>query len=117
MREEFPELFATEEGKRLYNMVDEDNHRVFGPSLANAGDYLVGHRFPTTLYGWRLQVAPKQAPLLDAKGRDRARQRGQPDRDLSFAIILLGIVFLLYAADKERRLNALQERVHRQRLP
>jgi len=107
VREEFPALFADEEGKQLYNVVDEDNHRIFGPSLAGAGDYVVGRRFPTTLYMWRLQVAPKQAPLLEAKGRSR-RFNEAGLLGLSFGIILLGIVFLLYAADKERRLNALK---------
>jgi two-component system, OmpR family, phosphate regulon sensor histidine kinase PhoR len=107
IRHELPQLFASDEGKRLYNVVDDTNHRVFGPSLARAGDYLVGHRFPTTLYGWRLQVAPKQAPLLDAKGRSQ-RLNEVALLGTSFAIILLGVAFLIYAADKERRLNALK---------
>ena len=107
VREEFPRLFATDEGKRLTNVVDEHGHRVYGPSLAHAGDYLVGHRFPTTLYGWRLQVAPKQAPLLDAHGR--SRQRTEVGLiGTSFLVILLGISFLLWASNKERKLNALK---------
>jgi two-component system phosphate regulon sensor histidine kinase PhoR len=107
VHEELPQLFATEEGKRLYNVVDDNNHRVFGPSLAGAGDYLVGHRFPTTLYNWRLQVAPKQAPLLDAKGRWRWLNEVALI-GTSFTIVLLGMIFLLYAASKERRLNVLK---------
>ncbi|MFW5877236.1 MAG: sensor histidine kinase [Myxococcota bacterium] len=107
IEQELPELFAAEEGKRLYNVIDDDNRRMFGPSLARAGDYLVGHRFPTTLYGWRLQVAPKQAPLLDAKGKTK-RLNEVGLIGTSFAIVLLGVGFLLYAADKERRLNALK---------
>src|SRR5690606_13668712 len=106
VREVFPTLFVTEEGKRRYNIVDEDNHRIYGPSLSRAGDYLVGRRFPTTLYSWRLQVAPKQAPLLEARRRSgfviEVALIG-----FSFAIILLGIAFLIYAATKESRLNAL----------
>jgi two-component system, OmpR family, phosphate regulon sensor histidine kinase PhoR len=107
IRHELPQLFATEEGKRLYNVLDDNNRRIYGPSLARAGDYLVGHRFPTTLYGWRLQVAPKQAPLLDAKGRSQ-RVNEVALLGTSFVIILLGVAFLIYAADKERRLNALK---------
>ncbi len=107
VREQFPTLFATEEGKLLYNVVDENNRRVYGESLARAGDYLVGRRFPTTLYGWRLQVAPKQAPLLDAQGRSR-RVNEVALIGVAFVIILLGVAFVLYAADKERRLNALK---------
>lgn len=107
VREELPRLFATDEGKRQYNVVDSDNRRVFGPSLANAGDYLVGHRFPTTLYGWRLQVAPKQAPLLERQGRSR-RATDLALIGVAFAVVLLGVFFLFYAANKERRLNDLK---------
>ncbi len=105
--EQFPSLFATEEGKRLYNVVDENNRRVYGESLARAGDYLVGRRFPTTLYQWRLQVAPKQAPLLEAEGRSR-RLNEVALIVMAFLVILMGMGFLLYAADKERRLSALK---------
>jgi len=107
VREQFPTLFATEEGKLLYNVVDENNRRVYGESLARAGDYLVGRRFPTTLYGWRLQIAPKRAPLLDAQGRSR-RVNEVALIGVAFLIILLGVGFVLWAADKERRLNALK---------
>ena len=107
VREQFPTLFATEEGKRVYNVVDGENNRVYGPSLARAGDYLVGRRFPTTLYNWRLQVAPKQAPLLDAQGRTR-RFNEVALIGVAFIVILLGVGFLVYAGEKERRLNALK---------
>ncbi len=107
VEEEFPRLFATEEGKRQYNVVSDDNRRVYGPSLANAGDYLVGHRFPTTLYAWRLQVAPKQAPLLERQGRSR-RATDLALLGIAFLVVLLGVFFLLYAAHKERQLNALK---------
>ncbi len=107
VREELPRLFATDEGKRQYNVVGEDNRRVYGPSLANAGDYLVGHRFPTTLYNWRLQVAPKQAPLLEREGRSR-RVTDLAMLGTSFLVVLLGMAFLVYAANKERRLNELK---------
>jgi two-component system phosphate regulon sensor histidine kinase PhoR len=106
-QEQFPTLFATEEGKRLYNVVDENNRRVYGENLANAGDYLVGRRFPTTLYNWRLQVAPKQAPLLESRGRSR-RLNEVGLIATAFLVLLLGVLFLVYAADKERRLNALK---------
>lgn len=107
IEERFPTLFASEEGKRLYNIVDDQNRRVYGESLTRAGDYLVGRRFPTTLYAWRLQVAPKQAPLLDAQARSRALTEVALI-GMAFLTVLLGMVFLFYAADKERRLNALK---------
>jgi two-component system phosphate regulon sensor histidine kinase PhoR len=107
VRVELPQLFANEEGKQLYNVVDEDNRRIYGPSLARSGDYLVGRRFPTTLYQWRLQVAPKQAPLLEQKNRSR-RFNEVGLIGLSFIIIIAGVIFFVYAAEKERHLNELK---------
>lgn len=107
IRDVFPELFRGESGNQIYNVVDDDNRLVFGPSLVHSGNYVVGRRFPTTLYAWRLQVAPQEAPLLEAQGRTR-RVNQAALIGLSLAIILLGVGFLLYAADKERRLNALK---------
>lgn len=107
IRTVFHDLFRGESGNQIYNVVDDDNRVVFGPSLVHSGDYVVGRRFPTTLYGWRLQVAPQEAPLLQEKGRARSANQAALI-GLSLAIILLGVGFLLYAADKERRLNALK---------
>ena len=107
VRKVFPRLFSSETGKQVYNVENEDNKLVFGRSLARAGDYVVGRRFPSTLYGWRLQVAPREAPLLHSKELTshvyQAALIG-----LSLGIILLGTVFVVFAADKERRLNALK---------
>ena len=107
IRTVFPDLFRSESGKEWHNVVDEDNRRIFGPNLASAGDYVVGLRFPTTLYQWRLQVAPKTAPLLKAKGRTSRVNQGALI-GLSLAVILIGVGFILYAADKERRLARLK---------
>lgn len=107
VRDVFPSLFATEDGESRYNVVDDDNRRIYGPSLSRAGDYLVGRRFPSTLYNWRLQIAPKQAPLLAARRRSGfVTEVGLIG--LSFGIILLGVMFLIYAATKESRLNVLR---------
>lgn len=107
VRDVFPSLFVSEDGERGYNVVDADNHRIYGPSLTRAGDYLVGRRFPTTLYNWRLQIAPKAAPLLEAQRRSGfVTEVGLIG--LSFAIILIGVILLVYAAMKESRLNMLR---------
>jgi two-component system, OmpR family, phosphate regulon sensor histidine kinase PhoR len=107
VRTDLPRLFKSEEAQQHFNVVDEGNRRIFGPSLARAGDYLVGLRFPTTLYGWRLQVAPKQAPEL----AERARTRQFQDAALilgSIIILLAGVSFLFYAVAQERKLNDLK---------
>ncbi|GAB4207246.1 MAG: hypothetical protein OHK0013_24690 [Sandaracinaceae bacterium] len=107
LRDVFPTIFVNEEGKRQYNVVDEDNRRIYGESLSSAGDYLVGRNFPTTLYGWRLQVAPKAAPALRAQRRTRDYSESALIT-LSLAIVLVGVAFLLYAQNKERRLNEMR---------
>jgi len=107
IEEVFPTMFVSDETTPLYNIVDESNQLVFGPDLSEAGVYTVDHRFPTTLYGWRLQVAPRQAALLQAQGR--SRMRGEATLPLvSFVIILLSTIFFFYAAQKERHLNQLK---------
>ena len=78
-----PDVLRNEPGQPSHNVVDEDNRRVFGPSLAELGDYVVGQRFPTTLYRWRLQVAPTTAPLLKEKRHTQPRQPGRADRALA----------------------------------
>lgn len=105
--EVFPSMLVSDETTPLYNVVDENNQPVFGPDLSEAGVYTVDHRFPTTLYGWRFQVAPQEAALLRAQGA--SRMRGEVALPvMAFAIILLSAVFFIYAAEKERRLNQLK---------
>lgn len=107
VREELPRLFANEEARGQFNVVDDDNRRVYGDSLTEAGDYIVGLRFPTTLYRWRMQVAPRDAPLLVQQAREREANKAALIA-LSVVVLLIGVVFLLYATMKERRLNALK---------
>ncbi|MDH5672445.1 MAG: HAMP domain-containing histidine kinase [Myxococcales bacterium] len=107
VREVLPAVVGDEPGQPRHNVLDQDNRRVFGPSLVESGDYVVGKRFPTTLYQWRLQVAPTSAPLLEAKGRS-SRVNQVALIALSLVIIFLAIGFILYAADKERRVANLK---------
>jgi len=107
VNEVFPTMFASDETTPLYDIVDENNQLVFGPDLSEAGVYTVDHRFPETLYKWRLQVAPRQGALLQARGRSRLRSEVALPV-MSFAIILLSAIFFIYAAEKERRLNQLK---------
>lgn len=105
--EVFPTIFVADETTPLYDIVDESNQLIYGPGLPEVGVYTVDHRFPTTLYKWRLRVAPRQVALLQAQGRSVIR--GEVALPLmSFAIILLSAIFFIYAAEKERRLNELK---------
>jgi two-component system phosphate regulon sensor histidine kinase PhoR len=107
VRAEFPRLVGSEEGGAYINVVDEDSHRIFGDNMAQVADYLAGMRFPTTLYRWRLQVAPKDAPLLKEQASRREFNKAAM-LGLSVLVLLLGMVFLLYAIMQERRTNALK---------
>jgi two-component system, OmpR family, phosphate regulon sensor histidine kinase PhoR len=107
VREEFPRLLGNEEGGAYLNVVDEDSHRIFGDSLSQVADYIVGMRFPTTLYRWRMQVAPKDAPMLKEQARRREFNKAGLIA-LSVAVLLLGVGFLLVATLQERRLNVLK---------
>jgi two-component system phosphate regulon sensor histidine kinase PhoR len=107
VRSVFPDVLKNEPGQPTQNVIDQDNRRVFGPSLSEVADYVVGKRFPTTLYTWRLQAAPTTAPLLKEK-RHTSRINQVALISLSLAIIVVAVGFILYAADKERRLANLK---------
>lgn len=106
-RELLPKLFDDPLARGRFNITDENNHLVVGRSLTAAGEFLVSTRFPTTLYKWRLAVAPRQAPELEA----RARRRGVVEGSYvgaSLLVILAGVSFLLFAARQEEQLNTLK---------
>jgi two-component system phosphate regulon sensor histidine kinase PhoR len=106
-RELFPTVLNSEPGQSSMNIVDQDGRRTFGRSLAESGDYVASQRFPTTLYAWRVQVAPTMAPLLSAK-RATSRVNQLALIGLSVLVIFVAVGFILYAADKERRVAELK---------
>ncbi len=106
-REVFPSLFDTPGARRRFNVTDENNRLVYGKALAGAGDFLVTLRFPTTLYKWRLSIAPRYAPELE----DRARHQKRDEAvyvGVSLLVILVGVIILVYAVRKEEKLNGLK---------
>ncbi len=88
------------------NVVDDEGHVVFGPPL-NKSDLLVAVRFPTTLYAWRLQVAPSSGDELTIQAR-RRRLGEMALLALSCVVILTGLVVILLANSQERKLHALR---------
>ena len=107
VREELPAMVGNEEGGAYINVVDEDSHRIFGDNLTQVANYLVGMRFPTTLYRWRLQVAPKDAPLLEQQALQREINKAAL-LGLSVVVLLVGVAFFLIATLQERRLSRLK---------
>ena len=105
--EVFPTMFVSDETTpALQHRRREQPARVWSRPLGSRR--LHGRPpFPDDALRWRLQVAPRQAALLQAQGR--SRMRGEATLPLmSFAIILLSAIFFIYAAEKERRLNQLK---------
>ncbi len=107
VREVFPRFLPENDAEPFYRVVDENDDPIFGPELAGMGPYVIPYRFPTTLSEWSLRVAPRQGALLRSRGRSlRISETALPV--ISFFIVLLGVVFLIYAASKERALSDLK---------
>jgi len=102
-----PKLFDDPLARGRFNITDENNRIVIGRSLTAAGEFLVSTRFPTTLYKWRLAIAPRQAPELEASARRRGVVEGSYV-GASLLVILAGVSFLLFAARQEEQLNTLK---------
>jgi two-component system, OmpR family, phosphate regulon sensor histidine kinase PhoR len=88
------------------NVVDDENRVIFGPPLSKS-DLIVAKRFPTTLYAWRLQVAPTASSELADKAR-RRRLLEMSLLALSCVVVVAGVVALLLATAQERRLAQLR---------
>jgi two-component system, OmpR family, phosphate regulon sensor histidine kinase PhoR len=101
-----PRLFPDAAGASRANIVDEDGRIVFGPPL-RGGEFTVGRPFPTTLYGWRLQVALTSAQELGARV-ERRRVLEMVMVALSCVVVFAGIAVVIVAAERERRLSALK---------
>lgn len=88
------------------NVLDEEGRPVSGPPL-RAGAFSVSVQFPTTLYNWRVQVTPTSAEAI-AERVERRRKLEVSMVGLSGLVVLLGVVALLFATEKQRRLAALK---------
>jgi two-component system phosphate regulon sensor histidine kinase PhoR len=106
VKEAMPALFSETATPSRVNVVDEDGRIIYGPPL-RSGEFTVGVRFPTTLYGWRVQVSPSGSDELMARVQNRATLE-LIMVVLSSAVIVLGVVVILLAAERERRVSAMK---------
>jgi two-component system, OmpR family, phosphate regulon sensor histidine kinase PhoR len=106
VKDTMPTLFSEGPSPSRVNVVDEDGRIVFGPPL-RSGDFTVAVSFPTTLYGWRVQVSPSASDELTARVQNRAMLE-LVMVVISCAVIVLGVATILLAAERERRLSALK---------
>ena len=104
-----PSLLENVGEDRLANVVDDYNQPVFGHPIYGAEEFIVSRRFPSTLYKWRLQLAPTASSLFSAQAKERARLFSKALLiPLALAVIVLGLVVLYLSAVRERRLNRLK---------
>ena len=106
VKDTMPALFSEAATRSRVDVVDEEGRIIFGPPL-RSGEFTVGVRFPTTLYGWRVQVSPSASDELTARLRNRAILE-MVMVVLSCAVIVLGVATILVAAERERRMSALK---------
>ena len=108
LKEFFPhDAFQKLAGHQPFSVVDSKDRVVFGAPLRAPRELLFEEKFPTTLYLWRLRIAPPDAERLAAE----TRKRGLYDTALivaMLAVLLVGVAFLLYAVRKERLANQLK---------
>jgi two-component system phosphate regulon sensor histidine kinase PhoR len=106
VKDTMPTLFSEAATPSRVNVLDEDGRIIFGPPLRSS-EFTVAVRFPTTLYGWRVQVSPSSSDELTARVQNRAMLE-LVMVVLSCAVIVLGVATILLAAEKERRISALK---------
>jgi two-component system, OmpR family, phosphate regulon sensor histidine kinase PhoR len=103
----FPDLFNDVDDPNRYSVVDHHDHIVFGQPLLDPSRFVYESRFPTTLYMWRLQAAPRGILSLRKQVRDR-RIAEAALIGITLAVVLGGLLIMLAAVRKERRLNELK---------
>lgn len=107
VHEIFPQLYAAADGpaNRL-NVVDADGRIIFGPPLSR-GALTLGKQFATTLYKWRVNVSMVAAEELAAEvERRRLLEMGLVG--LSSLVVIFGLIVIMVAAARERRLAMLK---------
>ena len=105
----FPDAFSRLQDKVLFCVRDGDGAVIYGAPIEDrAPNRLLfeGH-FPTTLYRWRLQMAPTHAAGMELEERQRRRSDFLLTT-LMLAMLLAGMGFLVYASWKESRANELK---------
>jgi two-component system phosphate regulon sensor histidine kinase PhoR len=88
------------------NVVDSEGRIVFGPPLSRGG-LTLGRQFETTLYKWTLNVTMNSAAEL-AAAVARRRVLEMALVGLSGIVVVAGIIVVVLAAERERKLSNLK---------
>jgi two-component system phosphate regulon sensor histidine kinase PhoR len=106
VHELFPSLYSDADQQSRVNVVDADGRIVYGPPLSRGG-LTLGRQFETTLYKWRLNVAMASAEEL-AVAVARRRMLEMVLVALSGLVVIAGLIVILVAAARERKLSNLK---------
>ncbi|HEX4474119.1 MAG TPA: HAMP domain-containing sensor histidine kinase [Polyangiaceae bacterium] len=101
-----PALYPVRDPQSRMNVVDENGAIIFGPPVSG-GEFTVGRPFQTTLYKWRVNVSLLAAEELAASAA-RRRILEMVLVGLSGLVVLAGMVVVVVAAARERKLSALK---------
>jgi two-component system phosphate regulon sensor histidine kinase PhoR len=104
---EFPDALDDLRGQVLFCIRDDHGRVVYGDPVGRPGKFLYERAFPTTLYLWRLQMAPLRAELIASEGRARRRLEIVTFA-LALGALLSCIGFLFYVNDQQRRASELK---------
>lgn len=105
VHEIFPRVYSERGDQSRINVVDAEGRIVYGPPLS--GEFTVGRPFATTLYKWRVNVTLTSAEEL-AENVARRRVLEMVLVALSGLVVIAGIIVVLLAAARERRLSQLK---------
>ncbi len=107
--EVFPSYFEGVALSRVYQIVDEHDNIVFGyPFTGVDRRYEISIRFPTTLRGWTLRMAPREVPSVLAQQSSRRPPFDFVLIGLSAFTIFVGLGVLTAAMRTERQANRLK---------
>jgi two-component system phosphate regulon sensor histidine kinase PhoR len=106
VHEIFPKLYSDADPQSRVNVVDADGRIVYGPPLSRGG-LTLGREFETTLYKWRLNVTMTAAEEL-AAAVARRRVLEMVLVALSGLVVIAGLIVILVAAARERKLSQLK---------
>lgn len=105
----FGDLLANVGNNRVVNVVDQHNEVIYGNSIDRAGEFVVSRRFSSTLYKWRLQIAPTTDALFSSRAQERVKRFSEVMLiPLALGVIVLGLVVLYLSNVRERRLSSMK---------
>ncbi|MBW2734650.1 MAG: HAMP domain-containing histidine kinase [Deltaproteobacteria bacterium] len=103
----FPQEFHELEETSIITVTDEHRRPLYGRTMDPPPQLRFSASFPTTLYKWKLRIAPRHAGVLTSE----VKARRLSDLMLvggAVGVIWIGMIVMMIAIRKERRANELK---------